>query len=96
MSHEMSPSTLYIMLSMHLLRNQSTNYKKRDGWTDRQTHGRTTDRLWYEINIPYFSNEKAGIIIVNAKFVLKRLPCIQTNIIVLHHQNKEVFNQAMP
>ena len=33
------------------------NYKKRDGRTDR----RTTDRLWYEINIPYFSNEKAGI-----------------------------------
>ena len=33
-----------------------------DGRTDRQTHGRTTDRLWYEINIPYFSNEKAGII----------------------------------
>ena len=31
----------------------------------RQTHGRTdgrTDgRLWYEINIPYFSYEKAGI-----------------------------------
>ena len=32
-----------------------------DGRTDRQTHGRTTDRLWYEINIPYFSYEKAGI-----------------------------------
>ena len=40
-----------------------------DGWTDRQTHGQTdgqtdgqtTDRLWYEINIPYFSYEKAGI-----------------------------------
>ena len=29
--------------------------------TDRQTDGRTTDRLWYEINIPYFSYEKAGI-----------------------------------
>ena len=33
-----------------------------DGRTDRQTHGRTTDQLWYEINKPYFSNEKAGII----------------------------------
>ena len=33
-----------------------------DGRTDRQTHGRTTDRLCYEINIPYFSYEKAGII----------------------------------
>ena len=29
---------------------------------DRQTQGRTTDRLWYEINIPYFSYEEAGII----------------------------------
>ena len=38
------------------------NYKKCDGRTDRQTHGRTTDRLWYEINIPYFSYEKVGII----------------------------------
>ena len=31
-----------------------------DGRTDGQMHGRT-DRLWYEINIPYFSYEKAGI-----------------------------------
>ena len=30
---------------------------------DRSTDGRTTDRLWYEINIPYFSNEKVGIMI---------------------------------
>ena len=35
-----------------------------DGRTDRQTHGRTTDRLWYEINIPYFSYEKAGITMI--------------------------------
>ena len=34
-----------------------------NGMTDGQTDRRTTDRLWYEINIPYFSNEKAGIII---------------------------------
>ena len=33
-----------------------------DRRTDGQTHGQTTDRLWYEINIPYFSYEKAGII----------------------------------
>ena len=26
-----------------------------------QTEGRTKDQLWYEINITYFSNEKAGI-----------------------------------
>ena len=28
--------------------------------TDGRTDGRT-DQLWYEINIPYFFNEKAGI-----------------------------------
>ena len=32
--------------------------------TDARTHGRTdrrtTDRLWYEINIPFFSKEKSG------------------------------------
>ena len=27
------------------------------------TDGRTTDRLWYEINIPSFSDEKAGIVL---------------------------------
>ena len=32
------------------------------------TDGRTTDRLWYENNIPYFSNEKAGIIINNNNY----------------------------
>ena len=29
--------------------------------TDGQTDGRTTDRLWYKINIPYFSNQTVGI-----------------------------------
>ena len=33
-----------------------------DGRTDRQTNGRTTDRLWYEINIPFFLKKKAGIV----------------------------------
>ena len=28
-----------------------------------QTDGRTMDRFWYEVNITYFSNEKAGITI---------------------------------
>ena len=44
----------------------ATSNLKSDGRTDGRTHvrsdGRTTDRLWYEIYIPYFSNEKAGII----------------------------------
>ena len=35
---------------------------RRDGRTHGRTDRRTTYRLWYEINIPYFSNEKAGII----------------------------------
>ena len=33
-----------------------------DTITRNVTDGQTTDRLWCEINIPYFSNEKAGII----------------------------------
>ena len=28
--------------------------------TDERTHRRTTDRLWYEINIPFFLTEKSG------------------------------------
>ena len=28
--------------------------------TDARTDGRTTDRLWYEINIAFFSKEKSG------------------------------------
>ena len=78
-SHEMSPSTLYIMWSMHLQsfkllrptvleKIQLQGTWRMDGQLDRQTDrctdGRTTDRLWYEINIPYFSYEKAGIIII--------------------------------
>ena len=33
-----------------------------------------TDRLWYEINIPYFSKEKVGIIIqLNEKMFKKNI-----------------------
>ena len=71
-SHEMSPSTLYIMWSMHLqsLRLLRPTVKEKmqlqetwrtDRQTDARTDRRTTDRLWYEIDIPYFSNEKGGI-----------------------------------
>ena len=28
--------------------------------TDARTDGRTMDRLWYEINIAFFSKEKSG------------------------------------
>ena len=37
-----------------------TIYKKRDGGTDGWTDGWTTDRLWYGINIPIFTNENSG------------------------------------
>ena len=40
-------------------------YKKCDGrtlgQTDEQTDGRTTDRLWFEINRPFFLKKKASI-----------------------------------
>ena len=32
--------------------------------TDGHTYGRTMGRRWYEINMPVFSNEKAGLIIM--------------------------------
>ena len=35
--------------------------KKHAGRTDRQTDGRTTDRLWYEINIPFFLKKKKRV-----------------------------------
>ena len=31
-----------------------------DARTHRWTHRRTMDKLWYEINILFFSNEKSG------------------------------------
>ena len=33
-------------------------HRQTDGWTDR----RTVDKLWYEIYIPFFLKERAGII----------------------------------
>ena len=52
-----------------------------NGMTDGQTDRRTTDRLWYEINIPYFSNEKAGIMIGNTiAFFTDNLLLTQTTV----------------
>ena len=60
-SHEMLPSTLYTMWPIHL---QSLKLLRRDTFTrnltDGRTDRRTTDRLWHEINIPFFSKEKSG------------------------------------
>ena len=55
-----------VATSNRLLRRRYI-YKKRDGRThgrtDGWTDGRKTDRLWYEINIPFFLKKKASIII---------------------------------
>ena len=50
--------------------------------TDGQTDGRTTDRLWYEINIPYFSYEKAGI--KNLQNALKIITISSSNVDCLY------------
>ena len=57
---------------------------------DGQTHGRTTDRLWYEINIPYLSNEKADIKTISRRR-LYRVPTVgenQGNLFFLQGQGK--------
>ena len=43
---------------------RSVTNGRTDGRTDAEIDRPTTDRLWYEINIPYFSYEKAGIITI--------------------------------
>ena len=35
--------------------------RRTEGQTDGQMDGRTKDRLWYEINIPFLLKKKAGI-----------------------------------
>ena len=47
---------------------------------DRRTDGRTTDRLWYEINIPYFSYEKAGIMIWGLSVTIKDFATLQSSV----------------
>ena len=49
---------------------------------DRQT----TDRLWYENNIPYFSNEKAGITTTKNLYGRQR---VEFAIILLHAVNNK-------
>ena len=64
-----------------------------DGRTDRQTHrrtdGRMTDRLWYEINIPYFSYEKAGIMIEDVIYLFI-WDCLRT--VFSHSPNRPLRN----
>ena len=55
-------STLYIMWPMYVQGwNCYVQSLGEDTITRNVTHGQTTDQLWYKFNIPYFSNEKAGI-----------------------------------
>ena len=51
--------------------------------TDARTERRTRDRFWYEINIPYFSNEKASVNILEIKFI--KLSEIRTYIILFKY-----------
>ena len=60
--HVIYASTKFEVATSNGLGGDTITRNVTDGRADRQTHGRTTDRLWYEINIPYFSNENAGII----------------------------------
>ena len=54
-------STKFEVATSNSLGEDTITRNVTDRRTDRRTDGRTTDRLWYEIYIPFFSNEKAGI-----------------------------------
>ena len=60
--HVIYASTKFEVATSNGLGGDTITRNVTDGRTDALTDRRTTDRLWYEINIPYFSNEKAGII----------------------------------
>ena len=63
--HVIYAPTKFEVATFNGLREDTMTRNVSDGWTDARTDGGTTDRLWYEINIPYFSYEKAGIIIAH-------------------------------
>ena len=54
-----------------------------DGRTDRRTDGRTTDRLLYEIYIPYFSYEKAGIMTDGSLMKVESNAALEHSVILL-------------
>ena len=68
--HVIYASAMFKVVRSNVRVRRRYNYKKCYGRTDVRTDVRTDrqtiDRLWYEINIPYFSNEKAGIIIIDS------------------------------
>ena len=55
----------YVIYASAKFEVATSNSLGEDMITRNVTDRRTTDRLWYELNIPYFSKENAGIIIVS-------------------------------
>ena len=62
--HQTLPSTLYILWSTHLQCLKLLHLTVKEKIQLQETLG-TMDPLWYKINTPYFSYEKAGIKIHN-------------------------------
>ena len=56
--HVIYASTKFIVATSNSIGGDTITRNVTEGWTDRQTDGRPTDRLWYEINIPYFSKKR--------------------------------------
>ena len=67
--HVIYPSTKFEVAMSIGLGEDTIARNVTDGRTDRQTD-RRTDGLWFKINIPYFSNEKAGIKRVYNKHII--------------------------
>ena len=61
--------------------------------TDVRTDRQTIDRLWYEINIPYFSNEKAGIIIIQQCHQTRSIisPCLAEQFYAAQHSHPHLY-----
>ena len=68
--HVIYASTKFEIATSNGLGEDTITRNVTDGRTDARTDRRTTDRLLYEINIHYFSNEKAGIINVQCGLTL--------------------------
>ena len=63
--HVIYASTKFEVATSNGLGEDTITRNVTDGRTDARTDGQTDDGpTWYEINIPYFSNEKAGIMIL--------------------------------
>ena len=58
-SHEILPSTLYIMWPIQLQNFEVATFNGLGG--DTLTRNVTDGRLWYKVNIPFFLKKKASI-----------------------------------